>query len=77
MINSVIKSNSDHQSHRVYINILKKMSPQQRLLKSFELTDFGKTLFFEGLKERHACLSDMEIRKIYIERLIKCHNRNY
>jgi hypothetical protein len=77
MSRQFIKNNSDHESHLVYINILKKMSPQQRLLKSFELTDFGKTLFLEGLKERHSCLGDMEIRKIYIERLIKCHNRNY
>jgi hypothetical protein len=77
MTNPFIKNNSDYESHLVYINILKKMSPQQRLLKSFELTDFGKTLFLEGLKERHSCLGDMEIRKIYIERLIKCHNRNY
>ena len=77
MTNPFIKNTSDCESHLVYINILKKMSPQQRLLKSFELTDFGKTLFFKGLKEIHPYLSDMEIRKIYIERLIKCHNRNY
>jgi hypothetical protein len=77
MCKPFIKNNSDYESHLVYVNILKRMSPQQRLLKSFELTDFGKTLFLEGLKERYSCLGDMEIRKIYIERLIKCHNRNY
>ncbi len=77
MSRQFIKNNSDNESHLVYINILKKMSPQQRLLKSFELTEFGKTLLLEGLKVKYSCLGDKEIRKIYIERLIKCHNRNY
>ena len=71
------KNSEEYNSRKVYIDILKKMSPEQRLLKTFELTEFGKNLFFTGLKERYADLSEEEVRKIYIKKLIECHNRNY
>lgn len=76
-INSSYKNSEECNSRKVYIDILKKMSPEQRLLKTFELTEFGKDLFFTGLKERYADLSEEEVRKIYIKKLIECHNRNY
>lgn len=53
------------------------MSPENRLLKSFELTRFSRELFFHGLRKRFPDLSDNEIKKIYLDRLNKCHNRNY
>ncbi len=53
------------------------MSPEARLMKSFELSEFSKSLFLQGLRKRFPDLSDDEIKKIYMERLNKCHNRNY
>ncbi len=53
------------------------MSPEKRLLKAFELSEFSKKLFRQGLGKRFPQLSDRDLQKLYLERLAKCHNRNY
>ena len=64
-------------NHKLYIQALRRMSPEQRLLKAFELSQFSRDLFLHGLRKRFPELPDEEIKKIYLERLDKCHNRNY
>lgn len=64
-------------NHKRYIQALRRMSPEQRLLKAFGLSQFSKDLFLHGLRERFPELPDNEIKKIYLARLNKCHNRNY
>ncbi len=64
-------------NHRIYIQTLRKMTPEKRLLKAFELSSFSRRLFVHGLKKRHPDLSDKEFSRIVRERLNKCHNRNY
>lgn len=61
----------------LYIRILRQMSPDQKLNKVFELSSFSKQLFLKGLKERFPDYSATEIKQLYLERLDKCHNRNY
>jgi len=63
--------------HKEYIKMMRRLSPQERLKKSFELTELTKNLFLAGLKERFPDLTDREIKKIYLERINKCHNLNY
>jgi hypothetical protein len=70
----VMKKNPDH---REYIKILRRMSPEERLLKTFELSDFAKQLFTHGLRKRFPDLSEDEFRKLLMDRLEKCHNRIY
>jgi hypothetical protein len=53
------------------------MTPEKRLLKAFELSRFSKELFLHGLHRRFPGLSEDAITKIYLERINKCHNRNY
>ena len=67
----------DRVSHRIYIKVLRGMSPEKRLLKAFELSEFAKQLFIHGLHKRFPNLSDEEFKKLLLERLDKCHNRNY
>jgi hypothetical protein len=64
-------------NHRLYIHALRRMSPEDRLAKAFELSKFSRDLFLHGLRKRFPHLPDGEIKKIYLERLDKCHNRNY
>jgi len=64
-------------NHRIYIQVLRKMSPEKRLLKAFELSEFASQLFIHGLHKRFPDLSGGEFKKILLERLDKCHNRNY
>jgi len=53
------------------------MTPEQRLMKAFELTDFANQLFAHGLRKRFPDLSDEEFAKLLRKRLDKCHNENY
>jgi hypothetical protein len=53
------------------------MSPEQRLLKAFELSEFARQLFVHGLRKRFQDLEEGEFKKLLLKRLDKCHNRNY
>jgi len=53
------------------------MSPQERLEKSFELTELANAAFKAGLKSRYPRLSDEELDRLYLTRLQACHNQNY
>lgn len=64
-------------NHQQYIEILRRMTPEQRLKKAFELSAFTKKLFIQGLKERHPDLSPEEFHQLMLAHLAKCHNRNY
>ena len=64
-------------NHKLYIQTIRTMGPEKRLLKAFELSEFSKKLFRVGLQKRFPRLSDREFQKLYLERLKKCHNRNY
>jgi len=64
-------------NHRIYIRTLRRMTPNDKLLKVFELSELSRKLFFRGLRRRFPDLGDTALMKIYLERLDKCHNRNY
>jgi hypothetical protein len=63
--------------YKEYINMMRKLSSEERLKKSFELTKLTKKLFIKGLENRFPRLSEKEIKKIYLRRISKCHNLNY
>ena len=65
------------ESHRLYIDALRRMTPEQRLLKSFELSDMARQVFRDGLRKRYPDLDERAFHKLYLERLDKCHNRNW
>ena len=64
-------------NHRRYLEILKSLPPEQRLLKAFEMSAFAKALFVEGLRKRFPEATVEEFHRILLARLEKCHNRNY
>jgi hypothetical protein len=64
-------------NHRRYIEVLRSMSSSARLAKAFELSEQSKRLFLSGLRQRFPELSDTELRRLALQRLEKCHNRNY
>lgn len=37
--------------HKEYIRMMRRLSPQDRLMKSFELTELTKNLFLTGIKK--------------------------
>lgn len=64
-------------NHRIYIETLRRLSPEQKLAKAFELSEMSRRLFRDGLRRRFPDLSDEEFHRLYLERLALCHNRNY
>jgi hypothetical protein len=63
-------------NHRRYLEVLRAMTPEQRLSKAFELSQMAKDLFLTGLARRFPQLSDAERKRVFLKRLAKCHNRN-
>lgn len=64
-------------NHRLYIQTLRRMTPEQRLEKAFELSRMTRELFIQGLRERHPTMPDDQFHRLVLKRLSKCHNRNY
>ncbi len=44
-----------------YLEVLRSMTPEQKLLKAFELSEFSKALFIEGLRQRFPNATEDEI----------------
>lgn len=53
------------------------MGPGGRFQKAMELSQMTKDLFLHGLRKRFPEKSEEEIKKLYLERLALCHNRNW
>ncbi len=64
-------------NHELYLRTLGAMSPAQRARKFFELSAQTKRLFKHGLRRRFPDLRDVEFNALFLDRLSKCHNRNY
>jgi hypothetical protein len=60
-----------------YLDVLRRMTPGQRLGKAMELSDLGKRLFLHGLRRRFPKADERELHRLYLERIARCHNRNY
>ena len=67
----------ERPNHHIYLAALKKMSPEDKLKKVFELSQLGRDLFLTGIQNRYPDLPEEEVRKIYLKRIEKCYNRNY
>ena len=65
------------ESHKIYIGVLRKMSPEQRLFKALELSELTRKLFIHGLHKRFPNLKEHEFEGILMERLNKCYSRSY
>ena len=73
---SIVMGPKPRPNHRIDIQIPRSMTPEQRLLKAFELSEFSKSLFVEGLRQWFPDATEEEFRQILFDRLEQCHNRN-
>ena len=64
-------------NHRLYIETLRRMTPQQHFAKALELSAMSRRLFEQGLRRLHPDLPEPDFRRLLLQRLAKCHNRNY
>jgi len=63
--------------HEPYLRALRAMGPVARLKRAFELSEFTRALFREGLRKRFPSMSEADRHRLYLDRMAKCHNRNY
>lgn len=63
-------------NHRRYIRVLRGMTPEERLRKAFELSDFSVALFTRGLSTRFPERSPEALRDLVRRRREKCRNRS-
>ena len=64
-------------AHRKYFQVLRNMTPEPRLLKAFELTEFSKSFFRQGLRKRFPDMPNQQFEELYRKRPDLCHNRNW
>jgi hypothetical protein len=64
-------------NHAVYLRTLRTLSPQARLRKALELSDFTRALFRAGLVRRFPEFSGVEIDRLVRSLVERCHNRNF
>ena len=64
-------------NHALYIETLRKMTPEQRVNVAFDLSEFSRNLFQQGLKQQFPDLSEEEFHRLYLKRIALCYNRNY
>ena len=62
-------------NHQLYLEALRRLTPEQRLLKTFELTELTHELLRAGVRQRFPDAGEDEVQRIYLERLIRCQNR--
>lgn len=54
------------QNHAVYLDILRRLSPEDRLRKAFELSELSRSLFEHGLHRAFPDLEAAELRALAI-----------
>ena len=74
--NDVQQDPKPRPNHEAYLQTLRRMSPADRLKKVDELTETSRSLFKAGLRLRFPELSEVELHRLYLERLALCHNSN-
>ncbi len=63
-------------NHALYLEALRRLTPEQRLLKSFELTELTHELLRAGLRRRFPEADAAELQRLYLERLATCRSRH-
>ncbi len=63
-------------NRQLYLETLRRMTPEQRLLKAFELSELAQELLRAGVRKRYADAGDEEWQRVYRERLERCQNRD-
>jgi hypothetical protein len=63
-------------NHQRYLEILRSMTPEQRLRKAWELTETTRMLFRAGLGHRFPQLTEEELNELYVKELHRCRNND-
>lgn len=62
----------EQPNRRIYIEALRRMTPEQRLEKAFELSEMTREALRAGLAQRYPAATPEELTAMVIERLERC-----
>lgn len=62
-------------NHAIYLEALRRMTPEQRLLKAFELTEQSHELLRAGIRLRYPQAEAGERQRIFLQQLERCRSR--
>lgn len=65
------------ENHRHYLQTLRRMTSEQRLMKALELSESVRDLLTYGLRKRFPEKNETEIKEIFVKQILKCSNLNY
>jgi hypothetical protein len=64
-------------NHALYLQILRRMTPQQKIDKASQMSTLGRELMAAGIRRTRPDISDAELQAIVRRKLDACHNQNY
>jgi len=64
-------------NHAMYLEALHRLTPEQRLLKAFELTEQSHELLRAGIRARFPDADAGERQRIYLGQLERCLSRRF
>jgi len=64
-------------NRQLYLETLRGMTPEQRLLKAFELSDRSYEFLRAGIRRRYPDAGPDEVQRIYLEQLSQCQSRAF
>ena len=67
----------DLGAEKYRIEVLRALSPEKRIRLALDLSEWTRELFRRALARRHPELSPEELRRLYLQRIERCHNRSY
>jgi hypothetical protein len=62
-------------NRKLYIEVLQRMTPEQRLRKALELTQTTRELAKAGVRSRNPELGQAEIDRLAVEQIIRWHSK--
>jgi len=63
-------------NRKQYIEILRKMTGEERMRIAFELFEMAKDIMIEGMKTQNPHIKLKEIQQEVVRRMMRCHRRN-
>jgi len=63
-------------NRKQYVEILRKMTGEERMRISFELFEMAKDIMIEGMRAQNPDIKAEEIQQEVVRRMMRCHRRN-
>lgn len=65
----------ERPNHRIYVQVLREMGPENRLKKALELSEFSRALTKRGLENLHPELPPTDLNRLYLDRMQRARER--